>query len=210
MDEQPGPSSPAGPGPATLRLTDVLVAVAGVPPHVLVDAEHVDAVEAVRVVDQHAFAFGQHGVVGGVPRHGQPFRDPGDGEVGHHDPPKRPPQRRPGQLRAGLGGLGGVLAPHVTTPTAAVAAHRDQQRGGPPPERFVRQPPDHRVPRHAFAAAPVAPVVRCDDPAREHRPPSFDLLPDDLQPELVEASERGQVGTLKVAWSTSRSSGWAV
>ena len=46
---------------------DVLVAVAGVSPHVLIDTEHVDAVEAVRVVDQDPFAFGQDSVVGGVP-----------------------------------------------------------------------------------------------------------------------------------------------
>jgi hypothetical protein len=38
-----------------------------VPPDVLIDADHLHAVEARRVADQHPSAFGQHGVVGGVP-----------------------------------------------------------------------------------------------------------------------------------------------
>jgi len=47
---------------------DVLVAAAGVPPDVLVDADHPHPVEAGGVVDQDPPAFGQDGVVGGVPR----------------------------------------------------------------------------------------------------------------------------------------------
>ena len=72
----------------------------------------------------------------------------------------------------------------MTAPTAAVATHRDGQRGGPPPERLVRQPTDHGIPRDALAAAPVAPVVRFDDPARQHRPAGLDELADDLQAEF--------------------------
>ena len=61
-----------GPGPVADRGEvdddrDELVAAAGVPPDVLIDADHLDAVEAVRVVDQHPLPFGQHGRVGGVP-----------------------------------------------------------------------------------------------------------------------------------------------
>jgi hypothetical protein len=48
---------------------DVLVAAAGVAPHVLIDADHRDAVEPCRVLDQHPAALGEDRVVGGVPRH---------------------------------------------------------------------------------------------------------------------------------------------
>lgn len=91
------------------------------------------------------------------------------------------------------------LAPHVTTAAAAVATGGDQQRGGSPPERFVRQPADHRVPCNALAPAAVAPVVRLDDPARQHRTASLDVLANDLQAEFVQAGERGQVGTHEVS-----------
>ena len=49
--------------------------------HVLVDADHLHAVEPVRVVDQDPLALGQDRVVGGVPRDPEPLGDPGDGQV---------------------------------------------------------------------------------------------------------------------------------
>ena len=70
----------------------VLVAAAGVPPHVLIDADHLHAVEPGRVVDQDPPAFGQDRVVGGVPRHAQALGDPGHAQVLTHDPLQRPPQ----------------------------------------------------------------------------------------------------------------------
>ncbi len=60
---------------------------------------------------------------------------------------QRPPQPAARQLRPRLGGRAGVLAPHVPAAGAAVAADRDQQRRRSPPERLVRQPPGHGVPR---------------------------------------------------------------
>ena len=101
-------------------------------------------------LDQHPLALGQDRVVGGVPRHPETLGDPGHGQVLTHDALQRPPQPAPGQLRPRLGGLGGVLAPHVPAPGAPVAADRDLQRRRPPPQRLVRQPPDHACP----AAAP--------------------------------------------------------
>ncbi len=147
---------------------DVLVAAAGVPPDVLVDADDSDAVEAVRVVDQHPLPFGEDGVVGGVPRHPEPVGDPGDGEVLHHQALQCPPQPAAGQLRPRLRGPAGVLAPHMPALAAAVAADGDVQAGGSPPERLVRQPADHGAARDSLAAAAVAPVVGVDDPARQH------------------------------------------
>ena len=147
---------------------DVLVAAVGVPPDVLVDANDSDTVEPVRVVDQGSLAFGEDGVVGGVPRHREPVGDPGDGEVLHHQALQCPPQSAAGQLRPRLRGPGGVLAPHMPALAAAVAAHGHVQTGRPPAEGLVRQPPDHGAARDALAAAAVAPVVVVDDPARQH------------------------------------------
>jgi hypothetical protein len=74
---------------------DVLVTGPGVAPHVLVDADRGDAVEASRVVDQGPFALGQDGVIGGIPRDRQPFSDPGHRQVRQHDRLQSPPQPTP-------------------------------------------------------------------------------------------------------------------
>lgn len=166
----------------------------GVPPHVLVDAEHMDAVETPRIVDQHPLALGQDGVVGGVPRHCQPFGDPGYGQMRDHESFQRPPHRPSGQLRPRLGGSAHVLTPHMPALAAAVATHGDEQDGGSPAERLVRQTTHHGATWRSLAAAPPAPLVRLNDPAGQHGPLRLDLLADDLQAELVEAGERGQVG----------------
>lgn len=58
----------------------------------------------------------------------------------------------------------------------------------------MHQPPDHGATRRSLAAAPPAPLVGIDDPAGEYRPLRLEVLADDLQPELIKAGERGQVG----------------
>src|SRR3954453_10698368 len=57
---------------------DVLVAAVGVSPHVLGDPDDRHAVEPAGVVDQEALAFGQDGVVGGVPGTPEALGDAGD------------------------------------------------------------------------------------------------------------------------------------
>ena len=57
----------------------------------------------------------------------------------------------------------------------------------------MRQPADHGVARRSLAAATAAPLVRLDDPARQHRPIRFEPLPDNFKTELVQPSESGQV-----------------
>src|SRR5699024_10979624 len=47
--------------------------------------------------------------------------------------------------------------------------------------------------RGALAPAAPAPPVRLDDPALKHRPIGLEALADDLQAELVQTDERGQV-----------------
>ncbi len=92
-----------------------------------------------------------------------------------------------------LGREAGVLAPHVPTPDAPVAAHPDEQRRGTPTHRLVRQRPGDGVARHALTPAPSAPAVVLHDAAGQHRPIRLQSLADDFQAEVIETSERGQV-----------------
>ena len=172
---------------------DVLVAPAGVAPHVLIDPDDLHPLEPAGVVDEDPLALGEDGVVGGVPGDPQALGDPGDGQVPDHDALQRPPQPTTRQLRSRLGRPAGVLAPHVATTRAPVAADRDQQRGRSPAQRLVGQPPGHRVPRRALAPAATTPLVGFDDPARQNGPLAVEALPRDFKSELVEPAEGGQI-----------------
>ena len=173
--------------------------VASVPPAMLVDPDHLDAVEPVRIVDQDPAALVQHGGVGGAPGHPERLGDPGDGQVLVHDALQRPPQPGPGQLRSRAGGLGDILPPHVPAPAAPVAADDDQQRRGTPSERLVRKPSGHAVPHDALTTAAPAPQIRLlrlgigGNPARQDRTIGLHMLGDHHKPEVVQAAERGQV-----------------
>ena len=168
----------------------------------IIDAEDLHAIEPLRVPDQDPSALGEDGVVGGVPRHPEAFCDAGDGEVLADDALQRPAQAAAGDPGSGLGGLAGVLAPHVAAVGAPVAADRDLQGRGPPAQRLVRQPPDDAVAGCAFAAAASAPggtsrlrgMVGFGDPAGEDRAVRLEALTDAVKAELVKAAERGQVG----------------
>ena len=50
-----------------------------------------------------------------------------------------------------------------------------------------------RCPRDALTAAAAAPLVGLDDAAHQDRATRVDPLPEDLEAELIEAAERGQV-----------------
>jgi hypothetical protein len=173
---------------------DVGVAATGVPSDVLIDPDHPDPVEPGGVLDEHTAPLRQHRGVGGVPRDGEALGDAGDGEVLTHDGLQRPPQATTRQLRPRLGRAAGFLAPHMPTPgTPVVAADGDQQRRRAPPQRFVRQASDHRVPRGTLALAPATPLIGLDDTTRQHRTIRLHSLPDHLQTQLVETSERSQI-----------------
>jgi hypothetical protein len=172
---------------------DVLVTTPGVSPHVLIDPYDGHAVEAMFVVDHDALAFGQDGVVGGVPGDPEPFGDPGDGQVLAHDPFQRPPQPTPRELGPRLRGQGGVLAPHTPAAGAPVAAHGHFQHRGSPAQRLVGQSPHHAVTRGSLAAAAAAPPIGLHNPAGQDRPVGLEALPDNLEAELVESAERSQV-----------------
>jgi hypothetical protein len=160
---------------------------------VFIDPDHHHPVEPVRIGDQDALAFGQHRVVGGIPRHRQCFGDPGHAQVLAHQGFQRPSQAAPGQRGPRIGSLGAVLVPHMTAAVASVAADRDQRYGGPPPTRFVRQLTCHRVPWGALLTAAAAPRVVVGDPAGQHRPVCLHSLTSHFQSELIQAAERGQV-----------------
>ena len=191
--QQPGRAGAVPDGRQVDDHRDVLVAFAGVPPHVLVDPDRPHPVEPCRVVEQHALTFGQDRVVGRIPRHSKSFGDPGHGQVLHHDPFQRPGQGAPGQPGPRLGGGAGVLPPHVRAAGAPVPADLELQRGGSPAERFVRELPGHGIPGDPFATAAAAPPVRLDDAARDDSPVGLEPLADGFKSEFVETGERRQV-----------------
>lgn len=170
---------------------------AGVGPDVLVDTDDLHIVEAGRVVQEGALAFGKDGIVGGVPGHGQGIGEAGDGQVLADEPDQRPPQRGPRQLRAWFGDAAGFLAPDMAAAGALVATDPDQQRRRAPTQRLVRQPAGDGVPRPALAATlPAPPVQPCwviCDPAGQHRPLRVQVLADNDETELVQAAERRHV-----------------
>jgi len=81
----------------------------------------------------------------------------------------------------------------MTALGAPVATDRHQQRRGAPAQRLVRQAPHNGVSCQALAAAASAPLVRLENPAREHRSTGFESLPSDDEPELVESAEGRQI-----------------
>ena len=163
-------------------------------PHVLIDPDDLHPLEAVLLVDQHPLALGQNGVVGGVPGHREPLGDPSHAQVLDHDPFQRPPQSAPRQRGPGLGRGGGVLAPHIPAAAAAVTAHDDLQRRGPPAQWFVGKPSDHGVTWSPFAAAAPAPLVGLDHLAGQYGTIRLESLPGDNEAEFVEAAKDSQVG----------------
>ncbi len=192
-DEEPEPFSPAGPGPATPRLTDVLVAAPGVAPYVLVHADHGNAIEAGRVIDQQALALSQNRVVGGMPGHAQPSSDACDREVIDHQRFQCPADPAAGELRPLRGDGRGVLAPAVPAVIAPVSADPHQQRCGTVPERGMRQRPRDRSPRGRTCSTSPAPRIFVGEATFQHCPRGSEVLADHGQAELIHTSEGRQV-----------------
>ena len=82
----------------------------------------------------------------------------------------------------------------MSTPSAAVAAHSNVQRGGSPPERRMSKHTSDRVARSAFLAAAPTPPILSNDPAGQHRPIRLHSLAGHLQPQLIKTAERAQIG----------------
>ncbi|BCO56965.1 hypothetical protein MINTM005_22090 [Mycobacterium intracellulare] len=159
-----------------------------------VDPDYRHPVEAGRFSDECPLAFGEHRVVGGVPRHRQCLGDPRHAQVLADEGFQRPAQHPAGELGPWLGGLAAVLAPHMRTAGTPVPAHGDQQGRGPPSEWLVRKLTGDGVTHAAPFPAAATPRVVIGDPARQHRPIRLQALSGHLQPELIKAAEHGQIG----------------
>lgn len=110
---------------------------------------------------------------------------------------ERPAHRRPRELGTRLGRLAHVLAPHIGTLPAPVAAYTHVHDRGTPPVRLVSGAPDHRVTRDALAPAASTPPVFTSNTARQHHVVWLNALARHLQPQAIQARERAQVGAIK-------------
>ena len=176
---------------------DVLIAVAGVAPDVLIDTEHPNPVEPAGVIDEHSAPLGEDRIIGRVPGHPETCGDARDGQMVDHDPFQSPPHPATGQLRPLGRRSGEVLTPGTPAPRAPVATDAHQQRRRAMPERLMRQTPRIRPSRQRLAAAAPAPRIRLSDPALDHRPIRVQTLADGHEAELVEAAEDREIRTRK-------------
>jgi len=110
---------------------------------------------------------------------------------------QRPAHHAARELGTRLGRLAHVLAPHVSTLWAPVAAHAHMHDRGTPPAGLMRQAPDHRVTRLALAPAAPTPPVLTNNAARQHCTAWLNALTRHLQPQAIQASERAQIRAIK-------------
>ena len=121
------------------------------------------------------------------------FGDTGHRQVLTHDPFQRPPQAPTREPCSWLGGLGGVLTPHVSAAGAPVTADRDQQRRETPAQQLVRQATRDGIARRSLTAAPAAPLIPLHDPAGQDRAVALETLPDNPKAKPIQPDECGQV-----------------
>ena len=110
---------------------------------------------------------------------------------------QRPAHRRTRELGTRIGRLAHVLAPHVSTLWAPVAAHAHMQDRGTPPAGLMRQAPDHRVTSHALTPATSTPPILTSNTARQHCMVRLNALTRHLQPQAIQARERAQIRAIK-------------
>ena len=132
-----------------------------------------------------------------LPGHTQGLGDACHRQMVDHQARQRPAHRRPRELGARLGRLPRVLAPHVSTRLAPVAAHAHVQDRGAPPVRLVRGAPDHRVTRLVLASAASTPLVLTSNPASQYCMVGLNVLAGHFQAQVIQARERGQVRVIK-------------
>ena len=136
-------------------------------------------------------------VLAALPGHAQGLGDARHRQMVDHQARQRPAHRRTRELRARIGRLAHVLAPHVSTRLASVAAHAHMQDRGTPPAGLVRQAPDHRVTRNALAPTASTPPVLTSKTARQHCMVCLNALTRHLQPQAIQARERAQIRAIK-------------
>ena len=132
-----------------------------------------------------------------LPGHAQGLGDARHCHMMNNHARQRPAHRHVRELGARIGRLAHVLAPHMSALWAAVAAHAHVQDRGAPPVRLVRGAPDHRVTRNALASAASTPPVLTSNTARQYCMVWPNALARHLQAQVIQASERAQVGAIK-------------
>ena len=132
-----------------------------------------------------------------LPGHTQGPGDARHRQMVDHQARQRPAHRRTRELRARIGRLTHILAPHMGALRAPVAAHAHMQDRGAPPAGYVRGAPDHRATRLALAPAASAPPVLTSNTARQHCMVCLNALARHLQPQAIQACERAQIRAIK-------------
>lgn len=69
----------------------------------------------------------------------------------------------------------------MATIRAAVAADCDHQRRGPPAQWFMGQLPSNGVTRDTLTTTPAKPLIRIEDPTRQHGTLGFEPLPNNFK-----------------------------
>ena len=136
-------------------------------------------------------------VLAALPGHAQGLGDARHRHMMNDHACQRPAHRCTRELGARIGRLAHVLAPHVSTLWAPVAAHAHVQNRGTPPVRLVRQAPDHRVTTNALAPAASTPPILTNNTACQHCTVWPNALARHLQAQVIQARERAQVGAIK-------------
>ena len=136
-------------------------------------------------------------VLAALPGHAQGLGDARHRHMMNDHARQRPAHRCSRELGTRIGRLAHVLAPHVSTLWAPVAAHAHVQDRGTPPAGLVRQAPDHRVTRLALAPAAPTPPVLTSNTARQHCMVCLNALTRHLQPQAIQARERAQIRAIK-------------
>ena len=136
-------------------------------------------------------------VLAALPGHSEGLGDTGQRHMMNEHARQRPAHSRPRELGTRIGRLAHILAPHVSTLRAPVAAHAHTQDRGTPPAGLERQAPDHRVTRNALAPAASTPPVLTSNPASQHCMVCLNALTRHLQPQAIQAREHAQIRAIK-------------
>ena len=131
------------------------------------------------------------------PGHSQSLGDARHRHMMNNHARQRSAHRCTRELRARIDRLAHVLAPHVSTLWAPVAANAHMHDRGTPPAGLVRQAPDHRVTRLALAPAAPTPPVLTNNAARQHCMVWPHALARHFQAQVIQARERAQVRAIK-------------
>jgi len=176
---------------------DVPVPIRGVAPHVFIHANDTHPFTPSWIIDQQARPFSQDSSVGSIPGHAQGLGDARHRHMMNNHARQRSAHRCTRELRARIDRLAHVLAPHVSTLWAPVAAHAHMQDRGAPPAGLMRQAPDHRVTQGALTSAASTPPVLTNDAARQHCMVWPHALAGHFQAQAIQARERAQVRAIK-------------